>query len=245
MGGIAAATVACVLLALTGCTASKPTAGPESSPGSTSATPSPATASPTSSATASGGPSPGSMSTPAKTSGPLSQRSFPTPRQLGAGWKYAVDPGDAEEGYAGNGSPVVERYTQEISDTAVPFGCDRVREMPPPRYALEVDYTYRGRKAIAVRGKFRDAATAATFFDGRSANLRACLGRSGSAAIGPLVTSLTRPAQQAIASARTPKSDPWRELAVLDGDTVVLLAVQGTRELTDSQTRRLVTLFRR
>jgi hypothetical protein len=185
------------------------------------------------------------MSTPAKTSGPLSKTSFPTPRQLGAGWKYAVDPGDAEEGYAGNGSPVVERNTQEISDTAVPFGCDRRSEMPPPRYALEVDYTFRGRKAIAVRGKFRDAASASTFFDGRSRNLRACLGRSGSAAIGPLVTSLTQPAEHALASARTPKSDPWRELSVLDRDTVVLLAVQGADELTDAQTRRLVALFRR
>ncbi len=185
------------------------------------------------------------MATPAKTSGPLSQKSFPTPRQLGAGWKYAVDPGDAEEGYAGNGSPVVERYAQEISDTAVPFGCDRAWEMPPPKYALEVDYTFQGRKAIAVRGKFRDAAAASTFFNGRSRNLRECLGRSGSAAIGPLVTSLSQPAKQALVSARTPQSDPWRELSVLDRDTVVLLAVQGAGELSDSQTRRLVTLFRR
>lgn len=246
-GRTAAAAVACALLALTGCTGSRPAAGPEPSPSTTSAAPSPATATPTvaSTPTPSGAPSPGSMATPARTSGPLSQRSFPTPRQLGAGWKYAVDPGDAEEGYAGNGSPVVERYPQEISDTAVPFGCDRRWEMPPPRYALEVDYTFRGRKAIAVRGKFRDNAAASTFFEGRSGNLRACLGRSGSTAIGPLVTSLRQPAEQALASARTPESDPWRELSVLDRDTVVLLAVQGAGSLTDAEIRRLVALFRR
>ena len=58
------------------------------------------------------------------------------------------------------------------------------------------------------------------------------------------MTSIGRPAAGALVSDRTPRSDPWRELAVLDGDTVVLLAVQGRAPLTDPQTRRLVRLFR-
>ncbi|MEO5710838.1 MAG: hypothetical protein ABIQ59_13570 [Nocardioidaceae bacterium] len=46
-------------------------------------------------------------------------------------------------------------------------------------------------------------------------------------------------------SDRTPKSDPWSELAVLDRDTVVLLAVQGRDALSPDQSRRLVEAFRR
>jgi hypothetical protein len=184
------------------------------------------------------------MAIPDVTSGPLSRASFPTPGRLGAGWRYSVDPGDAEEGYAGNGTPVVERYPAEIAQTAVPFGCDRSRRMRPPVYALEVDYTFRGAKVVAVRGKFSDRSAAQAFFDGRADNLRRCAGRSAGPAIGPLVGRITEPATDALASDRTPRSDPWRELAVLDGSTVALLAVQGTDHLTDSQTRRLVRLFR-
>jgi hypothetical protein len=183
------------------------------------------------------------MAAPATTSGPLSQDSFPTPAELGPGWSYFVDPGDAEEGYAGNGTPTLERSPQEIAQTAVPFGCDRPHAMPQATHALEVDYRYRGAQAIAVRERFRDAATARAFHAGRTANLRACLGRSGSAAIGPLVADLRSPAAGVVTSARTPRSDPWRELAVLDGRTVVLLAVHGAGPGT-SDTRRLVELFR-
>lgn len=245
---IAAACAALTLLAVTGCTGSS-TAEPQPAATSSAPDPSPSTAAGSTPSESTptgptGAPSPGSMVTPDVTAGPLSQASFPTPRQLGAGWTYSVDPGDAEEGYAGNGTPVVERYVEEIAQTAVPFGCERTRKMPAPAYALEVDYTYRGAKAIAVRGKFRDRAAAKAFFVGRAGNLRDCLGHTASAGIGPLVGRLTRPARNAVASDRTPESDPWRELAVLDGSTVALLAVQGTDHLTDTQTRRLVTLLR-
>jgi hypothetical protein len=185
------------------------------------------------------------MDEPATTSGPLSKRSFPTPRQLGAGWRYAVDPGSAEEGYSGNGTPTLERNPQEIVQTAVPFGCDRPFELTAPTHALEVDYTVSGAKAIAVRGKFGDAASARSFFVDRARELRGCEGRIGSPAIGPLVSAVTVPARGALASDRMPRSDPWHEIAVLDRDTVVLLAVQGADPLTTVQTRRLVTAFRR
>ena len=185
------------------------------------------------------------MDEPATTSGPLSKRSFPTPRRLGAGWRYAVDPGSAEEGYSGNGTPTLERSPQEIVRTAVPFGCDRPVELAAPTHALEVDYTVTGAKAIAVRGKFDDATAARSFFAGRARNLRGCEGRTGSPAIGPLVMAVTVPARGALANDRTPRSDPWREIAVLDRDTVVLLAVQGADPLTTTQTRRIVTAFRR
>jgi len=230
------------LLVLSACSGPEPAARPRPAEPTASTRSAPAatvTASPT------GAPSAGSLDEPATTSGPLSRRSFPTPRRLGAGWRYAVDPGSAEEGYAGNGTPALARRPQEIVQTAVPFGCDRPVALPAPTHALEVDYTFRGARAVAVRGKFGDAATARTFFAGRSRDLRGCAGRSGSPAIGPLVASVTAPATDALASSRTPRSDPWREVAVLDRDTVVLLAVQGADPLTTVQTRRLVTAFRR
>lgn len=232
-----AAVIAAVsLVALTGCTSGHTAAAPEPSRSTStaSAEPDPAT----------GAPTPGSTAIPHTTSGPLSRSDFPTPRELGAGWRYSVDPGDAEEGYAGNGTPVLERSPEEIAQTAVPFGCERGSAMPTPRHALEADYTYRRAKVIAVRSEFRDRSTARTFFAGRSENLRNCLGRTGSAAIGPLVDHLTRPAADAVASDRTPTSDPWQEIAVLDGSTVAMVAVQGPGHLTASQTRRIVSLLR-
>ena len=240
------------LLPLAGCTSSGTTdtpsaAGTTDGPAPTPASPATSPASPPTSTAPSStdAPSAGSMDEPATSSGPLSKRSFPTPKRLGPGWRYAVDPGDAEEGYSGNGTPALARRPEEIVQTAVPFGCDRSTPLTPPRHALEVDYTFGGRRVVAVRGKFADVAAATAFFTGRAADLRACLGRSGSPAIGPLVTGVERPGPRTRwSSTRTPRSDPYRELAVLDRDTVVLLAVQGVDALSPRQTRRLVEAFR-
>ena len=239
---IAALTVTAALLAATGCSGDtdEPRAvGNSSSPSSAT---SPADE-PTPTATP-GVPMPGSMDEPATSSGPLTRSSFPTPGRLGAGWKYIVDQGSAEEGYSGNGTPTLARSPREIVQTAVPFGCSRGSVMPAPAHALEVDYALRGARVVAVRSRFADRSQAVTFFDHRERNLRACVGRSGSVAIGPLVADVRRPAPGALVSDRTPKSDPWREVSLLDGDTVVLLAVQGRDALPHSQTRRLVRLFR-
>jgi hypothetical protein len=108
-----------------------------------------------------------------------------------------------------------------------------------------VDYTVDGARAIAVRGKFLDPTAAFAFFSGRARNLTGCRGRSGSPAIGPLVTVVDRLSPTAVLSDRTPRSDPWSELAVLDRDTVVLLAVQGRDALSPAQSRRLVEAFSR
>jgi hypothetical protein len=58
------------------------------------------------------------------------------------------------------------------------------------------------------------------------------------------VSRLHRVGSTGLASDRTPHSDPWHEVAVLDGDTVALVAVHGAHGLTSSQTRRLVSLLR-
>ncbi|HET6626853.1 MAG TPA: hypothetical protein VFG63_10735 [Nocardioidaceae bacterium] len=169
----------------------------------------------------------GDLQTPASTAGAISVRSFPAPRDLGHGWKYSVDPGNVEAGYLGNGTPALERDPVEVVQAAVPLGCRRATAMTPPTHALEVDYTYRGTKVVAIRGTFADASTAKSFFAARGANLAACQGTVSVPAEGVLVESVTRPAAGVLLSDRTPESTPWAELAVLDADAVVLVAAQG------------------
>lgn len=241
----ALAGVAAVLL-LAGCTPGSVGAGsPDESRASASSAPGENIPSETATTPAgTGAPAAGSMEEPATTAGPLSTASFPTPDELGPGWSYAVDTGDVEEGYSGNGTPSLARRPREIVLTAVPLGCERPAPMPAPAHALEVDYTLDQSTVIAVRSAFGDPARAEQFFSARERNLRGCAGRSASRAIGPLVASVTSPAPGAVASMRTPRSDPWQEIAVLDGESVVLVALQGPDSLTPQQTRRLVALLR-
>lgn len=191
-------------------------------------------------------PAPGTMETPGSRSGRLSRRDFPSPARLGAGWDYVVDKGDAEEGYVGNGTPALARNPDEIVQTAVPFGCARRSPMPRPDHALEVDYTASGTRVIAIRSQFTDAVTARTFFLHRRANLDACRGRGGGA-VGPLVTDVRRYGDSVLLNGRTQQSDPWMELAVLDGDSVVLVAAQNRANappLDAGTARRLARTFR-
>ena len=234
----ALALVACVLSSLTACS-DDPAAAPAPSPTTSgSSASSPAAASET--------PEPEGPETPATTSGTLSKSSFPRPQALGAGWEYAVDPGDAEEGYAGNGTPTLERDPREIVQLAVPFGCARPSRMPTPAHALEVDYAADDVKVIAIRGEFDDEATAKQFFTARKANLERCLGRSGGQAIGSIVAQAETLRRGVLLNDRTPSSDPWAELAVLDGDQVVLVAAQTNIDsppMTPAGARRLAALF--
>ena len=166
------------------------------------------------------------MATPGTRSGQLSRRDFPRPRDLGAGWSYVVDPGSSEEGYAGNGTPALARDPGEIVQTAVPFGCARRTPMPRPDHALEVDYETGGTRVIAIRSQFADDTTARSFFTGRGTNIRACLGVDGGA-VGPYVSDVRRYGAGVLVNGRTQQSDPWTELVVLDGDSVVLVAAQS------------------
>lgn len=188
------------------------------------------------------------LEAPDTRSGPLTRRDFPRPRQLGPGWSYRVDPGDAEEGYAGNSTPVLERDPVEVAMLAVPFGCPRPVELPVPEHALEVDYTAGGVTVVAVRASFGDPRTASRFFGIRARLLRGCEGTVVSKAEGPLVDRVRRLSGTAMLNDRTPESDPWAELAVHDGEQVVLVAA-GTRldspPMTPGTVAGLVRAFRR
>ncbi len=160
---------------------------------------------------------------PATSSGPLSIAAFPEPEALGPGWDYRVDPGDAEAGYVGNGTPGQARDPQEVTALVVPLGCPRPR-LQTPDHAFEVAYSWRGRAAVAVRLEFPDAESSRSFYRERLRALRDCAGRSGGPAVGPLVSRVEPTSGTAVLSERTPESDGWTELAVHRGTGLLLLA---------------------
>ena len=233
------------MLLCTGCAGGTPSAAPHD--GAPTDTPASVAVSP-SSTPGTDPPQPGELRTPAASSGSLSQHSFPRPHRLGAGWAYAVDPGNTEEGYLGNGTPALARDPHEMVQAAVPLGCARHVALPTPAHVLEVDYSYRRTKVIAVRMSFRDPAGATGFYGARNADVTDCRGHSGGAGIGVLVGAVTSIGEHAVLSDRTPDSDPWAELAVLDGTDVVLVAAQarpGAPPLTRDGARTLAAAFRR
>ena len=156
--------------------------------------------------------------------------------------------GDAEEGYTGNSTPVLERDPAEVAMLAVPFGCPRPVDVPVPEHALEVDYTAGGVSVIAVRASFGDPRTASRFFGTRTRLLRGCAGTVAGRAEGVLVDEVRRLSSTAMLNDRTPDSDPWAELAVHDGDQVVLVAAQtrlGSPPMTPDAVAGLSLAFRR
>ncbi|HEX6937008.1 MAG TPA: hypothetical protein VF227_10860, partial [Actinomycetes bacterium] len=56
----------------------------------------------------------GGLSVPAETAGDLDASDVPAPPDLGPGWTQYVDPGEAEDGYVGNGSWVRARGAEEV-----------------------------------------------------------------------------------------------------------------------------------
>ena len=200
-----------------------------------------------SSAPASGDDHP-ALETPGTSSGPLTRRDFPTPGELGRAWSYRVDMGDAEEGYTGNRTPVLERDPTEVAMLAVPFGCPRPLDVPVPEHALEVDYTAAGVPVVAVRASFGDPRTASLFFRARARLLRGCEDTVVSGAEGVLVAEVRRLSATSLLNDRTPESDPWAELAVHDGDQVVLVAAGarlGSPPITPTVAADLARAFRR
>ncbi|QNN53307.1 hypothetical protein [Nocardioides mesophilus] len=244
------AVAAVCALTLAACSGSDSAAEP-GTPASSTSTTNDASSPPSPDASAppppsSGAPRPGSMATPGTRSGPLSRKSFPRPVELGPDWSYAVDPGDAEEGYAGNGTPALARDPREVVLAAVPMGCPRA-DLPLPAHVLEVDYTAAGVPVIALRASFADASDARRFFDLRADAIRACVGSTDSAGVGLLVGQ-ARTARRLLVSDRTPDSDPWTELAALDGDRVSLVAVHsalGQPPVTARGLQRLTGAFSR
>lgn len=173
---------------------------------------------------------------PDDTAGPLTAQDMPPADRLGPGWEVAVDPGDAEAGYVGNGTPTLARDPAEVVALAVPLGCTRRSDLPLPRHALEQTYAApaSGAAGVAVRLRFADAASARRFHEDRSADLRACAAQRvapGPGGAAP-VRDVSRPDAATVRSVRVdpygnPTTGTWVETATLDGADVLLVAVQG------------------
>ncbi|TAK70308.1 MAG: hypothetical protein EPO13_05040 [Actinomycetota bacterium] len=168
--------------------------------------------------------------TPApSTAGSLTQASLPSPAALGPGWAYRVDPGGAEEGYGGNGTPALAREPAEVVTGLQPLGC-RTRRLPAPQHALEVSYRQAARQAqgVGLLLSFADAAAADAFRAAYTGLLRDCsTGRE------PLVRVLRDTAAAFVSRRTDPLADAgdreWTEVVRSRDATVLLVSANTSR----------------
>lgn len=234
---IAAAALALGAL-VAGCSSESPVAVRSSEPSvpstratsTASSTPSASEPSPSASPT----PSPTGLdrtATPATSSGPLTGRALPDPGAFGAGWVARVDPGSAEDGYTGNGTPVTARDPRDLTQALLPIGCADeavyADPLPVPRHALEADYAHRasGAHGVALALDFGSDAEATRFV----AVYTAALGRCTAGPGGSMVVTRAKAPDGAVASVQVDSAfgTTWRELVVRTGPVVRMVAVEG------------------
>ncbi len=232
----AVAVALAVVVLVAGCSSAspEPTASSEPVAVSPSSTPA-ATVTPSASETS---PSPSASpsgldrtATPATSSGPLSGKALPDPDALGGGWVARVDPGSAEDGYTGNGTPVTARDPQDVIQAVRPIGCADesvyADDLPVPEHALEVDYAYRasGAHGVALALDFGSEASAKRFVGLYTAALGRCVAGPG----GSMVVTRAKAPAGAYASVQVDSAfgTTWRELVTRTGSVVRLVAVEG------------------
>lgn len=191
------------------------------------------------------------MSPPATRSGPLSGQDMPRPSALGHGWDFRVDEGSLEDGYAGNGTPTVERDPGEVSGLAVPLGCVDRGHLPRPRWALESDYAHgpTGTIGLVIRLRFTAASDAATFMQRRDAALAACAAQTSTTGTNGngLVQQLRLTADSTV-STRSDTGDlhdgsAWTEIVALGTpDTDVTLVAVNVPQSAPVAHRAIVRL---
>jgi hypothetical protein len=216
-------------LALSGCGGSATPVGDGAStvPTSPSATPS---ASASVSATPSDSATPfDRTATPATSSGPLGASTLPKASALGPGWSAYIDSGSAEDGYTGNGTPVVARDVRDVTDALLPFGCvdaAYAAPMPVPLHALEADYRHTsGKHAVGLALDYGTPAAAEAFVAAYEKALRACVPGAGATT----VVTVDRAPEGAFANVQkdTLEKTVYRELLVPAGRVVRILDVEG------------------
>jgi hypothetical protein len=191
------------------------------------------------------------MSAPAKRAGPLTGHDMPRPSALGQGWRFRVDDGNTEDGYAGNGTPTVRRDPSEVAGLAVPLGCVDRGSLPRPRWALESDYAHASTRTIGlvVRLRFGTAHDATTFMRHRDAALATCAAQTSSDGVNStgLVQALRTVAGLTV-STRTEAGDlhdgsAWTEVAEVGSpDTDVMLVAVNALQSTAVARRAVTTL---
>ena len=112
-----------------------------------------------------------------------------------------------------------------------------------PLRATSVAYEVAGDWVDATRVRFGARAQATRYLAARRAALGACVDRGTGSAVGPLVTRVVDLGGGALLSDRTPESDAYSDLAVLDGDTVVLVSRRSDDPPTLRAARALAAAF--
>ncbi|MBI1378847.1 MAG: hypothetical protein GC157_15415 [Frankiales bacterium] len=231
--GLAAALAAGALL-LSACGQAQDSASPAAASSATAATESASASAPTApepSASATASPSGfDRTAVPATTSGPLGASTMPRATALGPGWKAYVDNGSPEEGYTGNGTPVVARDPRDVTDAMLPFGCQEATyatPVPVPVHALEADYRHTsGRHAVGIALDYGTPEAAQRFVDVYTAAMRACVAGGGATTV-VTVTPVAVPGAFADVQRDTTDGTVYRELVVPAGRVVRLLDVEG------------------
>jgi len=152
---------------------------------------------------------------------------------LGSGWIARVDPGSAEDGYTGNGTPVVARDPQDLAQAILPIGCADASvydaRLPIAAHALEVDYQHRasGAHGVALALDFGSAAAAQRFVAAYTSALRGCTAGPG----GSMVVTVAAAPAGSFASVQKDSAfgTTWRELVTRTGAVVRMVAVEGAR----------------
>lgn len=164
---------------------------------------------------------------PATTAGSLTKSLLPSPKDLGRGWRGFVDEGNAEDGYVGNGTTVMERKPAEVAQTVLPLGCEARSALPTATLALEADYAHGDVRGVGLRLRFGSSAAAGRFLTGFTADARRCAAQPApDYADAPPVGSL-RTVRGVVITTRTgdDASPTWTEWKARSGRDVLLLAI--------------------
>ncbi len=173
------------------------------------------------------------------------RRAFPRPADLGPAWTYRSTV--AEEPYADAGAPTLLRDPGEAVRGTLPRRCrppadGRSSDLDPVRASV-VAYEAAGDWVDALRVQFDSPAGAARFAAARRSALRSCVGRGSGTAVGPLVTRVVDLDAGTLLSDRTPESDAYSDVSVLDRDTVVLVTRRTDAPPTLRAARALAAAF--
>jgi hypothetical protein len=155
---------------------------------------------------------------------------MPKASALGPGWTAYIDSGSAEDGYTGNGTPVVARDVHDVIAAMLPFGCvdaTYVTPMPVPVHALEADYRHSsGKHGVGTALDYGTPEAAAAFVAAYEKALTACVPGAGATAVVRVETS---PVPGAFVTVQTDKQDGtvFREILVPAGRVVRILDIEG------------------
>lgn len=159
--------------------------------------------------------------TPDSRSGDLDQNDLPPPAQLGRGWEYRVDKGNAEDGYLGSGEPATAREPASVLAAITPLGC-RPQPLPMPETALEVTYQRGDTPGVGLVLQFAAEAEASRFFDVHAQVIRQCTNS------GRVEVAIERQTSDRLVSTRVEQlgeTPTWTEGVGWHGREIMLIAV--------------------